>query len=50
MSTLTHPDYWRRMDEVARMVDGWPDWLKGSPTNEREAVLQPEPMEEETLP
>jgi hypothetical protein len=32
---LTHAAFWERMDRAVRHVDKYPDWLKGSPVNER---------------
>jgi len=37
-SELTHAMFWNRMDRVSRHVGKLPDWVKGSPTNERSAL------------
>lgn len=34
---LTHAAFWDRMDRATRHVGKLPDWLKGSPRNERSA-------------
>ena len=32
---LTHATFWDRMDRATRHVGKLPDWVKGSPSNER---------------
>jgi hypothetical protein len=32
---LTHAMFWNRMDRATRHVGKMPDWVKGSPHNER---------------
>ena len=32
---LLHENYWACMDRATRIVDSWPDWEKGSPSNTR---------------
>ena len=32
---LTHAAFWNRMDRATRHVGKFPDWVKGSPNNER---------------
>ena len=32
---LTHAMFWNRMDRATRHVGRLPDWVKGSPSNER---------------
>jgi hypothetical protein len=32
---LTHAAFWDRMDRATRHVGKLPDWVKGSPSNER---------------
>ena len=34
---LTHAAFWDRMDRATRHVGKLPDWVKGSPSNERSA-------------
>jgi hypothetical protein len=34
---LTHAAFWDRMDRATRHVGKLPDWVKGSPSNERPA-------------
>jgi hypothetical protein len=34
---LTHAAFWDRMDRATRHVGKAPDWVKGSPINERPA-------------
>ncbi len=34
---LTHATFWNRMDRATRHVGKLPDWVKGSPSNERSA-------------
>ena len=34
---LTHAAFWDRMDRATRHVGKLPDWVKGSPNNERPA-------------
>jgi hypothetical protein len=34
---LTHETFWNRMDRATRHVGKLPDWVKGSPNNERSA-------------
>jgi hypothetical protein len=35
---LTHELFWARMDHAARHVEKLPDWVKGSPCNERRST------------
>jgi hypothetical protein len=35
---LTHAAFWDRMDRATRHVGRLPDWVKGSPNNERLAA------------
>jgi uncharacterized membrane protein YdfJ with MMPL/SSD domain len=32
---LTHAAFWDRMDRATRHVGKFPDWVKGSPSNQR---------------
>lgn len=34
---LTHQTFWDRMDRATRRVGSYPEWLKGSRSNERTA-------------
>jgi hypothetical protein len=34
---LTHAAFWDRMDRATRHVGKLPDWVKGTPSNERPA-------------
>jgi hypothetical protein len=38
MPKLKHGDFWETMDRATSKVDEWPDWMKGSPVNKREAT------------
>lgn len=35
---LTHATFWNRMDHATRHVGKLPDWVKGSPSNQRPAM------------
>ncbi len=32
---LEHQEFWDQMKRATQQVDRWPDWEKGSPTNQR---------------
>lgn len=34
---LAHAEFWERMDRATRHVGKYPEWVKGSPVNERPA-------------
>ena len=34
---LKHPEFWEQMKRATQQVERWPDWEKGSPTNQRSA-------------
>jgi len=36
---LTHATFWNRMDRAVRHVGKLPEWVKGSPINERSNTL-----------
>jgi hypothetical protein len=36
---LTHAMFWNRMDRAVRHVGKLPEWVKGSPINERSSTL-----------
>lgn len=35
---LDYPEFWDQMKEATQQVDRWPDWEKGSPTNQRDGT------------
>jgi hypothetical protein len=47
---LEHQDFWDQMKKVARQVDRWPDWEKGSPTNKRVGTQSNQSQQAENSP